>query len=394
MLFSSDLTLEFALGIESLALALVAGVYFLVLHGTRRRRGRGWLWGWVFTSATVGLECLAVRFPAAGLALPFCAALAASAVAYFTVLTAYQFVEAPCTPRWAHAVLALTVPASLAMAWYAPRDGGIAGAELPLAISTGFLAFILAPSARKAGSGVQTTCIAAIVLALLMFRTEISVLVLGSRHEMLTALYWLFEVIGGAILGFVLAMGEVVALLDDLRGDIQHTNSALERAMRDLEIAASVDPLTGLQNRYAFDTVIAQLRRERALEGSIAILDLNGLKRINDGYGHHAGDLALRHTARRLQEMVRSSDRVFRWGGDEFVLLLFDTPVEVARERLAHMEAPMPLELIAQEPLPLSVSWGVAPMHFDIEAALRQADAHLYEQRRLLRGAAERLGPI
>lgn len=54
-----------------------------------------------------------------------------------------------------------------------------------------------------------------------------------------------------------------------------------------------------------------------ACNGAIAIVDLNGLKHINDTFGHHAGDRVLLNAAMRMQEVVRQSDYVFRWGGDE-----------------------------------------------------------------------------
>lgn len=120
-------------------------------------------------------------------------------------------------------------------------------------------------------------------------------------------------------------------------------------------------------------------------------LDLNGLKHINDTFGHHAGDRALLNTAMRMQEVVRQSDYVFRWGGDEFVLLLFGMTPEHARERMTHMHPPAALELGDNVRVPLTVSWGVAPLQPDVDAALRDADARLYEQKRLFSRASERL---
>ena len=243
-------------------------------------------------------------------------------------------------------------------------------------------------------SGVQTACVASALVTLLMARTIISGAILQSRGEDLNALYWVMEAIGGGILAFVLAMGEIVALLEEIRSELEDSNGALSGALKGLEAAATIDALTGLHNRYAFHTVIADLRRHRTLDGAVVVLDLNGLKRINDTFGHYAGDRALQNVARRLQEMVRASDYVFRWGGDEFVLLLFDVDTDVARDRLARMPAPEPMLVNGDTLVELSVSWGVAPLAYDVEAALKQADSNLYDQRRIIRDAAAKLGPV
>jgi diguanylate cyclase (GGDEF)-like protein len=185
-------------------------------------------------------------------------------------------------------------------------------------------------------------------------------------------------------------MGELIALLDEIRVELQQANDSLNEALEGLEAAAKLDPLTGLYNRYAFYTLMSDYTQKRK-SGSIAIVDLNDLKRINDTYGHHAGDRALLNVAARLQEVVRQADYVFRWGGDEFVLLLFGMPPEAARERMAHCPPPAPLEVPRTQPVALTVSWGVARLQPDVDAALREADAQLYMQKRLLSSAAGRV---
>ena len=104
-----------------------------------------------------------------------------------------------------------------------------------------------------------------------------------------------------------------------------------------------MDSLTGLGNRLAFDESLAmeisRARRESSAL-SIGIADLDDLKGINDRFGHLEGDRALREAARAIELSVRMTDRCFRWGGDEFVIILPATDRVVAEEVLGRMAKP------------------------------------------------------
>lgn len=100
---------------------------------------------------------------------------------------------------------------------------------------------------------------------------------------------------------------------------------------------ASTDPLTGLPNRRCFDNdirhEIGRIERSSA-DFSVLFVDLDYFKRVNDRFGHLAGDAVLQAVAKRLQENVRTMDVVARWGGEEFVILLPDADI-VAAEQVA-----------------------------------------------------------
>jgi diguanylate cyclase (GGDEF)-like protein len=113
-------------------------------------------------------------------------------------------------------------------------------------------------------------------------------------------------------------------------------NTELERVNGRLEQASVTDPLTGLGNRRALikemPQLLAQLAEARRKTGGTArltlmLVDLDRLKPINDGHGHEAGDVALEAVAKLLKRCLRESDRVVRWGGDEFVVVR--TPSEI-----------------------------------------------------------------
>ncbi|WP_298612123.1 diguanylate cyclase [uncultured Thermosynechococcus sp.] len=111
----------------------------------------------------------------------------------------------------------------------------------------------------------------------------------------------------------------------------------LERT-RLLKRLAEVDPLTGLSNRRKATEDIERFltlasRQQRSL--CIVVLDLDHFKRINDTYGHDVGDQVLVTTARMLKQSLRMEDIVARWGGEEFLIALYDISLEVAKHRLA-----------------------------------------------------------
>lgn len=157
---------------------------------------------------------------------------------------------------------------------------------------------------------------------------------------------------------------------------------ALQAVIREGEVAAETDPLTGVANRRGYDLQAARLLEEARQHGrpvSVLLLDLDHFKRLNDTFGHAAGDAALRAFGAMLRRTAPQSAVVARLGGEEFVVLLDRTPLEAAR---VHAEA---LRLATLESAeagtpPVSVSIGVAEMRapYDIDGALRQADTALY----------------
>jgi diguanylate cyclase (GGDEF)-like protein/PAS domain S-box-containing protein len=104
-----------------------------------------------------------------------------------------------------------------------------------------------------------------------------------------------------------------------------------------MHIQANHDPLTGLFNRrYLDDTLPRELNRSRRNNEPtcIAMLDIDHFKNFNDTFGHEAGDLILRELGHLLRSQIRKSDIACRYGGEEFVLVLIDSPQEDSRERL------------------------------------------------------------
>ncbi len=153
--------------------------------------------------------------------------------------------------------------------------------------------------------------------------------------------------------------------------------------------ASLKDPLTGAGNRAALEQSLtreAELSRRHGQALSVIMLDMDYFKKLNDRYGHHAGDAALRATALLLKEQLRNVDMVFRFGGEEFVLVLSNTGSEAAGIVAERIRAAIQnlLFLIGEKQVRLSASLGCATYrpYESHEELLLRADQALYQAKR------------
>ncbi len=160
------------------------------------------------------------------------------------------------------------------------------------------------------------------------------------------------------------------------RKDVEHNLEALARR----------DPLTGVANRrHFFELAESEVSRARRYGTALSLimLDLDHFKRINDQFGHAAGDRILTRFCHGAASLLRETDLLARLGGEEFIVLLPGTPldgaVQLAERLRCHAEAEIVEE--ASNPIRYTVSAGVATLALEdssIEATMRRADAALY----------------
>lgn len=179
--------------------------------------------------------------------------------------------------------------------------------------------------------------------------------------------------------------------------ELKERNHQLESMLHHVEALAITDPLTGLFNRRRFADV---LKREFAVTKrykntlSCLMIDLDHFKRINDRYGHDAGDLVLKEVARKVQETLREVDVPARYGGEEFAVLLPHTSKRdamIVAERVCAVVRKAEFK-IGDATLKLSASVGVSG-NIDVltgvaEDLVKAADFALYEAKRLGRDRA------
>lgn len=144
------------------------------------------------------------------------------------------------------------------------------------------------------------------------------------------------------------------------------------------------DDLTGVYNRRHFDEMFEDALGQCTDEDSwqLVILDLNGLKTVNDTLGHGAGDMMIRHFAQRLSQQVREMDLVARYGGDEFIAVFFNCPAKIISERLEQLR-----KSFRETPL----EYGGAPMIIEFSYGVAACPAEAREYTKLVHLADERM---
>lgn len=159
--------------------------------------------------------------------------------------------------------------------------------------------------------------------------------------------------------GDKIQIGDVLLRFDYLdRRDVDFLKQMVDKARE-----ADLDPLTGLAARAVYE---AMLRSEedgpQRPAACVLMIDLDHFKRINDAYGHAAGDEALRAAARVVQRSIRGKDRAIRYGGEEILVLLPGAPFEIGMRAAERIRLALTEEPVSGMPLPagLSASIGVA----------------------------------
>jgi diguanylate cyclase (GGDEF)-like protein len=164
---------------------------------------------------------------------------------------------------------------------------------------------------------------------------------------------------------------------------VVHDITGRKQRHDDVTRQANVDTLTNLPNRRAFDDVFQQEiarsgRYDRPL--CVAIADIDHFKSINDGFGHQVGDAVLEKLAMFMRSSLRTSDYVARWGGEEFTILLPETPLDLAAELLNRLRTDIANYVIQEIGRAVTLSFGVTACSKpdDADDLLERADRALY----------------
>jgi diguanylate cyclase (GGDEF)-like protein len=184
------------------------------------------------------------------------------------------------------------------------------------------------------------------------------------------------------LLQTLLAFGMVLTVMEEAQRALHSSNLQLVEAERRLKTLAETDPLTGCFNRRVFRDLVDDLRRgDAGTRGVVVMLDMDGLKAINDGQGHAAGDEAIRSLADAIRARTRATDVPVRWGGDEFLVVMPGLSLAEGEDRRDRIT-----ETAAAHGLSASAGVGAYGDGVDIMAAVDAADRAMYAAKEKRRG--------
>jgi diguanylate cyclase (GGDEF)-like protein len=183
------------------------------------------------------------------------------------------------------------------------------------------------------------------------------------------------------VLEFLLGFGGAVLVLEQSHQRLAIRNDALAADNARFRDQAERDALTSVYNRHAFFQMLDVFRvAEFPVRGCVAMVDIDGLKQLNDTFGHALGDSALIRVAQAVRQLMAEDDRLFRWGGDEFLLVAFRQNAATVVSRLDQLN----VVLATPDAVTVQVSFGVVEFGAvgELSDAVRRADLLMYARRR------------
>ncbi|MDX1630504.1 MAG: GGDEF domain-containing protein [Thermoanaerobaculia bacterium] len=384
--------LVLTLSVQWGVLLLLASFFLLLSRSSRLAEARSWAVAWVSEAVAVG-------------------------AALWLVLNLPREVLASSMPPWSHLLMAIYCIGKTLFALFLLRGSDLhfhPGRRWPLRSRTLFL--------LAAAWGISLGVLAPAPASILPLQWALVSLVLivagvrGSGGEAPGQAHWLAWILLGEgilYLGYVplsllqwagypllkifdysslfdagadllLALAILVAMESTRSASLARANRQLQASHEHLRQLVDHDPLTGLTNRRALRNTLDELE-----EGATLIyLDIDDFKRVNDRYGHAAGDDCLCRLASELRRVFRPGDGLFRVGGDEFLVVASHLGPEGASERVDHLRERMG-EGRENVP-PLEISAGVAKLRpgGDPQEAIRAADEAMYEDKRTERAGS------
>ena len=364
---------------------VVTGVLLMLFIYRRRLYILFWTAGWFLLSASMFLVGSEFLNPTAGVFKYGVSQFLAILSALFFVLSADAYPTRPKMRR-GYALILVAVLLWFALAplalgsWAVFMPGHVLIAGVLATAGAGHL--ILLRQVRMLGAALVGVALVLVAL------THVAIVI---RVDSLADPGLTKALVFTLVFYLIAALGMQLMTFEDMTWELRRTNRRLEAAQSKLRRMVITDPLTGCRNRRFFDEIIGrELQRHRryAIPMSVLFVDVDRFKAINDTLGHDAGDRVLREVAAFLLSNIREADYVFRWGGDEFLILLSCEEDEATKRGHTLQTDFARYALAASLPAGVGLSIGCAEVPEDAKTVMqviRMADERMYENKRAFR---------
>ncbi|MDB4874739.1 MAG: hypothetical protein JWM41_1185 [Gemmatimonadetes bacterium] len=245
-------------------------------------------------------------------------------------------------------------------------------------------------SRRTTGSTAAGACFALLAILWLCYAGSFAVAIqtvpgsLADAARTLVGLNSYFDLALNVLLGYAM----VLVLMEDAKREVDDAQAELRVTHDQLRRAALYDSLTDSLNRRAFSEGVG-LEMARATFGTVVVADVDDLKLVNDRFGHSVGDQTLRRCAEALRVTLRSYDKLYRWGGDEFLLVVPSAHASDVLTRLQlAVESAGDIDTGVAERIRLRVSLGAADYASseELSDAIERADRAMYAEKSRRKG--------
>jgi len=378
---------EIGLIIQLTGILLLAMLSFFLTKSLKSTALKYWKYAWL--SMSLALFSLYIGFQFASIAKPFFILyyLGEYAFAYLLIAGCRNYVsDEKITPRSCWLFATASVPIAVFLSFL---SGGLDSVFnfhsfiMAVTFAVAFFAFKSPGKFSGDNSGWRVMKTALALLALDFFHYTIIFSLRHTSYPELLGKYLGFNSIIDLVLEILLGFGMVIVLLERVRQDVEEINRKLKNAHDKLEQLAHVDPLTAAFTRHAFYSFLQKHNKKTAtVSGCVGVFDIDNLKPINDRLGHAVGDVAISTVARAIRTLVRADDLIFRWGGDEFFVVMLGFDSEQAVKRMCELDKNLKdIKLFGvSERISIGVSFGFADFSDinDLEKTVREADAKMY----------------
>lgn len=384
---------QFSLLVQSAGTALLFIVFVLLYQQIKMKAFLDWIASWAFLlGALSALVLLPYLFPSRGFFF-FVHACLLSHV-FFLLRGARRFRDERLRSSrlelfWIFPILALSW-------WTSALEEGVAGRSIPIIVATAIayavtsLAFAITP-----GSPAGRLLLSA---SFLLWAAERAVFAYGHvwfGHPNRMPDLFQYSSFLAMFLEMMIAVGVIILLFEESQNRLAAEMHQLVSSEEQLKEMGIRDPLTGLFNRHYFNDIIRrELASARRYGSALSVLlaDVDRFKEINDKKGHAVGDDVLKFVANYLTACVRETDYVFRWGGDEFLIVLPGTDGSAAQAKADELVRKLPNIPGTDSLQPtLSIGWAMHRSGAEFPITLAEADARMYEMKLLrTRERAER----